>query len=141
MGLDPLRQYRPGADPSALLQDLMTVVYPIRVAGEVHGEMTMSKVDGAWSARGFGGPGHARATVHLDHGPARLTITVCDDGQGGEASEGVPGHGITGMRERAHAVGGTLRVGPLPDRGFVVTASLPVPPRPEVATALDQVRA
>jgi signal transduction histidine kinase len=85
--------------------------------------------------------GHARATVDLDHGPARLTITVCDDGQGGEASEGVPGHGITGMRERAHAVGGTLRVGPLPDRGFVVTASLPVPPRPEVATALDQVRA
>lgn len=63
VGLDQLKAYQPGpgADPEALLLDLMTVVYPIRASGEVHGEMVMGKVNGAWSARGFGGPSHARA--------------------------------------------------------------------------------
>jgi hypothetical protein len=63
VGLDQLKRYQPGpgADPAALLEDLMTVVYPIRVDGAVLGEMVVGKVDGTWSARSFGGKGHARA--------------------------------------------------------------------------------
>ena len=38
-----------------------------------------------------------------------------------------PGHGITGMRERAAAIGGSLQAGPLPDGGFQVRAILPIP--------------
>ncbi len=37
------------------------------------------------------------------------------------------GHGIVGMRERAAAVGGTLRIGPGPDGHFTVHAELPAP--------------
>jgi signal transduction histidine kinase len=85
--------------------------------------------------------GHARTSVDLDYAPDRLTVTVRDDGPGGEAGQGAPGHGIIGMTERAHAVGGTLRVGPLPGHGFLVVASLPVLPRPDVAATLDQVHA
>ena len=39
---------------------------------------------------------------------------------------GVPGsHGLLGMRERAVAVGGTLRTGLAPGGGFLVEAMLP----------------
>ncbi|WP_054569385.1 sensor histidine kinase [Frankia sp. R43] len=38
------------------------------------------------------------------------------------------GHGITGMRERAAALGGRLRAGHTPDGAFTVLARLPVPP-------------
>jgi signal transduction histidine kinase len=37
-----------------------------------------------------------------------------------------PGHGVTGMQERATAEGGTVDVGPTAEGGFAVVASLPV---------------
>lgn len=37
-----------------------------------------------------------------------------------------PGHGVTGMQERASAEGGQLDVGPTAEGGFAVVASLPV---------------
>ncbi|HTU75109.1 MAG TPA: hypothetical protein VMG38_16455 [Trebonia sp.] len=37
------------------------------------------------------------------------------------------GHGLIGMRERAHLCGGTLNAGPLPGGGFRVWARLPTP--------------
>lgn len=36
------------------------------------------------------------------------------------------GHGLTGMRERATLLGGSLSAGPAPDGGFVVSAVLPL---------------
>jgi signal transduction histidine kinase len=36
------------------------------------------------------------------------------------------GHGIIGMRERAHLCGGELTARPLREGGFQVTASLPL---------------
>jgi signal transduction histidine kinase len=39
----------------------------------------------------------------------------------------VEGTGITGMRERATTLGGTLAAGPRPDGGWRVRAELPVP--------------
>lgn len=59
--LDELQAYEPGSDPGALLHDLQTVVYPIRVAGKLNGEMVLSKADGSWSPRSFAGPGHVQA--------------------------------------------------------------------------------
>jgi len=47
---------------------------------------------------------------------------------------GLPsGHGLLGMRERAAAVGGTLRTGPAPGGGFLVEASLPAKAEQDVA--------
>ncbi|QKW24530.1 ATP-binding protein [Kitasatospora sp. NA04385] len=53
-----------------------------------------------------------------------------DDGHGGHGGHGgYGGHGLLGMRERAAAVGGTLRTGPGPGGGFAVEAVLPRRPR------------
>jgi signal transduction histidine kinase len=37
-----------------------------------------------------------------------------------------PGHGLTGMRERAESLGGSLSAGPAPGGGFAVSAVLPL---------------
>ncbi|MGV9272224.1 sensor histidine kinase [Streptomyces griseosporeus] len=63
-----------------------------------------------------------RVRVHRDG--AALRVRVTDDGAGTGA--GTPGFGLVGMRERARSVGGTLEAGPLPGRGFEVTAVLPL---------------
>ncbi|GIH59706.1 sensor histidine kinase [Microbispora siamensis] len=44
---------------------------------------------------------------------------------GAGMSGGAAGHGLAGMRERAAAVGGDLRIGSAPGGGFVVEARLP----------------
>jgi signal transduction histidine kinase len=57
-------------------------------------------------------------------GDGLLTVTVDDDGAG---AAGVPdGNGVTGMRERTAALGGTLELAPL-DPGWRVRAVIPVP--------------
>ena len=69
-----------------------------------------------------------------------LRVSVRDDGTGGGAgsgggvgpSDGRPGFGLVGMRERARSVGGTLDAGPGPAEGFEVTATLPLSREDEV---------
>ncbi|MFI9170432.1 sensor histidine kinase [Streptomyces lincolnensis] len=75
---------------------------------------------------------HARATtvtVRTERGPRRFTVEITDDGRGPAATGGLPGSGITGMRERARALGGELTAGPGPDGGFTVRAGFPWPAR------------
>ncbi|MFF2845844.1 sensor histidine kinase [Streptomyces sp. NPDC058001] len=57
-----------------------------------------------------------------------LRVSVTDDGPGPgpQLSGDAPGFGLTGMRERARSVGGSLEAGPGPDGGFRVTAELPL---------------
>jgi signal transduction histidine kinase len=80
--------------------------------------------------------GHgARATVRIVYAPTELVVQVDDDGRGTRLAAGPPGasatagegagRGIAGMRERAHALGGTFTAGPRPGRGFRVKASFP----------------
>jgi len=78
--------------------------------------------------------GPARVSVRLDYGARDLTIVVEDDGPGGRGGgwgvgrgEVGSGAGITGMRERAGALGGRLDAGPRPSGGFEVRARLPIP--------------
>jgi signal transduction histidine kinase len=88
----------------------------------------------------------ASAAVCLRYEPGALTIRVTDDGSGddgdgkssadgaggGSSAGGGSGHGLTGMTERAAAVGGQLAAGPRPGGGFEVTARLPVSAAPSV---------
>jgi len=70
------------------------------------------------------------ASLRLDYRESRLTITVTNETRADDAPR--PGHrgfGIIGMRERAHAVGGDLRVGASNDERFEVVSSLPLHPR------------
>ncbi|WP_344860292.1 sensor histidine kinase [Planomonospora alba] len=90
---------------------------------------------------------HARATavtVRLRYAPQAVTVTVTDDGRAASAAPGPAaspagptplagpassgpgaGHGITGMRERVAALGGSLTAGPTGE-GFTVHAVIPV---------------
>jgi signal transduction histidine kinase len=76
------------------------------------------------------GPG-VRAEVRLRTDRGAVVIEVLDDGRGvnggpGLAQDGLPGHGIIGMRERALLLGGGLTAGPRPEGGFRVAARLPI---------------
>jgi signal transduction histidine kinase len=68
----------------------------------------------------------ASAAICLRYGPGRLAIRVTDDGTGADGERHAGGHGLTGMSERAAAVGGDLSAGPGAGGGFEVTATLPV---------------
>jgi signal transduction histidine kinase len=70
---------------------------------------------------------NAAARVRLARHDGVVEIEVRDDGLG--AANVAPGGGLTGMRERAAAVGGQLEAGGAPGGGFRVWASLPVIPR------------
>ncbi len=77
---------------------------------------------------------HAGAThlsVQLEYGPAEVALVVRDDGRGFEMSDGFqppPGHfGLTGMRERADAIGGMLEVTSEPGIGTTVRLQVMTP--------------
>jgi signal transduction histidine kinase len=68
--------------------------------------------------------GAAAASVRFAYGDDVLSVRVDDDGRG--CAEVVPGIGLSGMRERVIALGGSLRTGPRPGGGFSVRAELPL---------------
>jgi two-component system, NarL family, sensor histidine kinase DesK len=59
-----------------------------------------------------------RITVHA------YTLEVVDDGRGPSVTGS--GHGLVGLAERAHAVGGALSTGAAPDGGFRLWIGVPV---------------
>jgi signal transduction histidine kinase len=75
-----------------------------------------------------------KVRVRVRHREDVLVVEVADNGR---ARSFEPGRGLTGMRERVDALGGTLDVGP-GEYGFTVTARLPIPeiPAPVPAAAV-----
>ncbi len=75
---------------------------------------------------------HARAPridVWIDIGPAGVTVTVADDGVGFDPTARAISSrhlGLTSMRERAAALGGTLAIESAPGEGTTVRAVVPV---------------
>jgi signal transduction histidine kinase len=67
----------------------------------------------------------ARANVRVVFGNNQLELRVNDDGQTA-APIIAGGHGLIGIRERVTMHGGRFSAGPSGDRGFEVTASLPI---------------
>jgi signal transduction histidine kinase len=67
----------------------------------------------------------AAVDVELHFTGSRLRLLVRDSGPAFSAPGDGSGHGLTGMRERAAAVGGHLRAGPASTGGFLVEATLP----------------
>jgi signal transduction histidine kinase len=77
--------------------------------------------------------GRARVTVRVTYGDAEVRLEIDDDGTARSAGAPVSGNraigtgsGITGMRERATALGGDLSAGFRRGGGFQVSARLPV---------------
>ncbi|REE99182.1 signal transduction histidine kinase [Thermomonospora umbrina] len=75
------------------------------------------------------GPG-VRAEVRVAYRPDGVELRIADDGPGPTSPNGGTdggGHGLSGMRERAEAVGGAFSAEPGAGGGFVVDARLPDP--------------
>ena len=81
-------------------------------------------------------PGAAVA-VAVERQDGGLVVEVVDEG--GTASPARTGqgggHGIIGMWERVHLLGGTIEIGPRQSRGWRVRARIPVDPRDEAQEA------
>jgi len=72
-----------------------------------------------------GRPSHIVVTMKPEGEPGgALLLTIVDDGRGDAAV--VPGFGLTGMRDRIEAVGGSLTITAGRGQGFRVAASLPI---------------
>ncbi|WP_424918114.1 sensor histidine kinase [Streptomyces sp. wa1064] len=79
--------------------------------------------------------GRARTVVRIGYTERILTVAVLDEGPCAPGSAITPGTGLTGMRERVAALGGTLAAAPRPDGGFAVHAELPLAlPLPDAAS-------
>ena len=76
--------------------------------------------------------GRARVTVRVTYDDTNMHVEIDDDGTApaGVGSAIGTGTGITGMRERAAALGGDLSAGFRHGGGFRVSARLPVGPTP-----------
>jgi signal transduction histidine kinase len=65
-------------------------------------------------------------TVRISYAPSSLRVDVGDPGTGSAVEAApAPGFGLTGLRERTRAVGGSLQAGPTAAGGFRVVADLP----------------
>ncbi|MFJ5992922.1 sensor histidine kinase [Lentzea sp. NPDC092896] len=67
----------------------------------------------------------SRVEIRVVEGAGRLRLRVTDDGQVDPARPVNRGFGLLGMTERVQLLGGTLRAGPAPERGWTVDAELP----------------
>ncbi|GAB3812705.1 sensor histidine kinase [Micromonospora zhanjiangensis] len=133
----------PGDDPlpllpAATLADLPAIVAAAAGAGlsatldvadlgvvSPGGQLAVCAVvrEGLGNAARHAGPTRVRVTVRRDG--AALVVGVQDDGpRDGWTSRPGAGHGLTGLRERVTALGGTLLAGPA-GPGFRLTARLP----------------
>jgi signal transduction histidine kinase len=70
--------------------------------------------------------GPAKVSVQLTYEEGDLTILVEDDGTADPSRPPTAGIGLTGMRERVTALGGTLEAAPRAEGGFAVRARLPL---------------
>jgi signal transduction histidine kinase len=79
--------------------------------------------------------GAPRCNVTVSYLEDALSVEITDEGRGSpvpatvgaeEGAELTGGHGLIGMRERVSLYGGLLAAGPLPERGFQVSARLPL---------------
>jgi signal transduction histidine kinase len=135
-----LRELAHGILPAALSHgglsagvDVLVSRVPMPVSVEVTGERLPAALEAAGyfivaealtnvvkHARASG----ARVTAAVDGGV--LWLEVRDDGVGGAATNG--SSGLVGLRDRAAALNGELRVESPPGEGTVVAAVLPIPP-------------
>lgn len=139
-----LREGPTGTAPQPDVSSLGTLVADTRAAGldvtlDVTGDLSAIPAPASVAvyrvvqealANALRHSGAATATVTIVRHPDSVTVEIVDDGTGGPAGGVTEGNGLTGMRERVRALGGTLAVGPAP-RGFAVKAEIPVAGSPE----------
>jgi PAS domain S-box-containing protein len=71
--------------------------------------------------------GCTEATVRLTVNHAALRLELTDNGRGFDPSLPVDGHGLSSLKGRAAALGGTLAIASAPGAGTSITFDLPIP--------------
>jgi signal transduction histidine kinase len=103
----------------------------VQISGEAAGRLDQPRQEAAYyiAADALGNIArHARArhaSVRLFDEDGGVVLQIADDGVGFDFAASTSGHGLHNMRERAFAVGGTLRVESQPGRGARVRFELP----------------
>ena len=137
-GLEELREIARGLHPAILGEhglgralEVLANRLPVEIALDVLGERLPDHLEATLyyivsealtNVVKHAGASEARVTIARRGDVLRCEIT--DDGRGG--ADASRGSGITGLRDRAEAAGGTLGVTSPPDRGTVVSAVLPL---------------
>jgi signal transduction histidine kinase len=82
---------------------------------------------------------HARGATAIRiavSGNGRLRFDISDDGAGFDPATTPGGSGLTNMRDRIGAVGGTLEIDSAPGRGTRVTGMIPISQPSSASAAL-----
>jgi signal transduction histidine kinase len=69
----------------------------------------------------------ASVTIALSASNGDLTFSVADDGVGFDPTTAARGAGLTNMRDRVEALGGTFEIHSAPNRGTTLRGRIPVP--------------
>jgi signal transduction histidine kinase len=96
-----------------------------RYPPEIEAAVYFCCLEALQNAAKHGGPG-VSAKVRIREEAGALLFEVCDDGAGFETNEHGDGAGLTNMRDRLGAVGGTLRVESSAGRGTRIEGVVPV---------------
>ncbi len=122
-----------GLDLGAALEALAHQVPGVRIAIDVEPTLRVDDIEQAQTLLRCAQEAitnalrHGRAgAIHLSlrHGDGALLLTVENDGASPARIDF--GNGLTGMRERLDAVGGTLELTPTPPRGLRLVARMPL---------------
>ncbi len=101
-----------------------------RVPDFIAGNILLVVQEALHNALKHGDPRSVGIEIHSLEDPARISLTVRDDGSGftpGEQAGVVQGHfGLQGMRERLERLDGTLRVRSAPGQGTTIHAEAPL---------------
>jgi len=131
--LEVLRTYEPTGTPALLVERARAAGLAVELTVTGDERPLTATVDRAayrivqealTNAARHAGP--AKVGVKLDYTQDELTIRVDDDGTADPSRPPTPGIGLTGMRERVSALGGTLHAAPRVEGGFSVRAELPL---------------
>jgi len=130
--LESLGHYFPGLDVRVEADDL-------RMAGHVETAVYRTAQEALQNVAKHAGADSVR--IRLSRHAERAVLEVSDDGTGFDPAKAVPaappgsrvpqptGLGLSGMRERAELLGGTLELTSAPGRGTTVRLSVPFTPR------------
>jgi two-component system sensor histidine kinase DesK len=106
----------------------------VRLPPDVEAALAWTVREGTTNVLRHSGARHVH--IRVVAGLTEIVAEVIDDGRGGDGPDGDGGHGLSGLRERAAALGGDLVAGPAPGGGFSLRMAIPRPrgreaPEPE----------
>lgn len=125
LGVERLPDLVDDVRAAGLPVDLQVVGEPVPLPPTVSLNLYRIVQEALTNTRKHAGP-HARADVRVRYLDGAVEVEVTDDGVGARRPVREGGRGLTGMRERVAADGGTVVAEPMARGGFLVRAQVPL---------------